>query len=68
MNAAILAAHSGVTIFQVAFARWVQQNDPTAFTAADRPVAARAKIGDRHLVRRAQSTALLACTFPDDVQ
>lgn len=30
MNAAILAAHSGVTIFHVAFARWVQQNDPTA--------------------------------------
>jgi AcrR family transcriptional regulator len=30
MNAAILAAHSGVTIFQVAFAHWVQQNDPTA--------------------------------------
>ena len=29
-NAAILAAHSGVTIFHVAFARWVQQNDPTA--------------------------------------
>ena len=31
MNAAILAAHSGVTIFHVAFAHWVQQNDPTAF-------------------------------------
>ncbi|MDT5275643.1 MAG: hypothetical protein QOG95_2575, partial [Mycobacterium sp.] len=30
MNAAILAAQSGVTIFHVAFARWVQQNDPTA--------------------------------------
>jgi hypothetical protein len=30
VNAAILAAHSGVTIFHVAFARWVQQNDPTA--------------------------------------
>jgi AcrR family transcriptional regulator len=30
MNAAILAAHSGVTIFHVAFAHWVQQNDPTA--------------------------------------
>ena len=30
MNAAILAAHSGVTIFHVAFARWVQQNDPSA--------------------------------------
>ena len=30
VNAAILAAHSGVTVFHVAFARWVQQNDPTA--------------------------------------
>jgi AcrR family transcriptional regulator len=30
MNAAILAAQSGVTIFHVAFAHWVQQNDPTA--------------------------------------
>ena len=30
MNAAILAAHSGVTVFHVAFARWVQQNEPTA--------------------------------------
>jgi AcrR family transcriptional regulator len=29
-NAATLAAHSGVTIFHVAFARWVQQNDPAA--------------------------------------
>ena len=30
VNAAILAAHSGVTLFHVAFARWVQQDDPTA--------------------------------------
>ncbi|MEA2213837.1 MAG: hypothetical protein QOF83_3785 [Solirubrobacteraceae bacterium] len=30
-NAAILAAHAGVTVFHVAFAHWVQQNDPTAF-------------------------------------
>ena len=30
-NAAILAAQAGVTVFHVAFARWVQQNDPTAF-------------------------------------
>jgi hypothetical protein len=30
-NAAILAAHAGVTGFHVAFARWVQQDDPTAF-------------------------------------
>lgn len=30
VNAATLAAQSGVTVFQVAFARWVQQNDPTA--------------------------------------
>jgi AcrR family transcriptional regulator len=30
VNAAMLAAHSGVTIFHVAFARWVQQNDPAA--------------------------------------
>ena len=29
-NRAILAAHSGVAVFQVAFARWVQQDDPTA--------------------------------------
>jgi len=29
-NAAILAAQSGVTVFHVAFARWVQQSDPTA--------------------------------------
>jgi AcrR family transcriptional regulator len=30
-NAAILAAQAGVTVFHVAFARWVAQNDPTAF-------------------------------------
>jgi AcrR family transcriptional regulator len=30
-NAAILAAQAGVTVFHVAFARWVQQNDPTVF-------------------------------------
>jgi AcrR family transcriptional regulator len=29
-NAAILAAQAGVTVFHVAFARWVQQDDPTA--------------------------------------
>ena len=31
VNAAILAAQAGVTVFQVAFAHWVQQDDPTAF-------------------------------------
>jgi AcrR family transcriptional regulator len=30
-NAAVLAAQAGVTVFHVAFAQWVQQNDPTAF-------------------------------------
>ena len=30
-NAAILAAQAGVTVFHVAFARWVEQDDPTAF-------------------------------------
>ena len=30
-NAAILAAQAGVTVFHVAFANWVQQDDPTAF-------------------------------------
>ena len=30
-NAAILAAQAGVTIFHVAFAHWVEQDDPTAF-------------------------------------
>ena len=30
-NAAILAAQTGVTVFHVAFAHWVAQNDPTAF-------------------------------------
>jgi AcrR family transcriptional regulator len=30
-NAATLAAQAGVTVFHVAFARWVQQDDPTAF-------------------------------------
>ena len=29
-NAATLAANSGVTVFHVAFARWVQQDDPAA--------------------------------------
>ncbi|MEU7868879.1 helix-turn-helix domain-containing protein [Dactylosporangium sp. NPDC049140] len=32
-NAAILAAQSGVTVFHVAFARWVRQDDPAAFRA-----------------------------------
>lgn len=31
VNAAILAAQSGVTVFHVAFARWVEQDDPAAF-------------------------------------
>ena len=30
-NAAILAAQAGVTVFHVAFAHWVEQDDPTAF-------------------------------------
>jgi AcrR family transcriptional regulator len=30
-NAAILAAQAGVTVFHVAFAHWVQQDDPAAF-------------------------------------
>jgi AcrR family transcriptional regulator len=30
-NIAILAAQAGVTVFHVAFAAWVEQNDPTAF-------------------------------------
>lgn len=30
-NAAILGAQAGVTVFHVAFARWVEQDDPTAF-------------------------------------
>ena len=30
-NAAILAAQAGVTVFHVAFARWVRQDDPAAF-------------------------------------
>ena len=29
-NAAILAAQAGVTVFHVAFAHWVEQDDPTA--------------------------------------
>ncbi len=33
VNAAILAAQTGVTIFHVAFARWVAQDDPAAFRA-----------------------------------
>jgi hypothetical protein len=44
-NAAILAAHAGVTGFHVAFARWVQQDDPTT----DGRVAGRAAVGDRRL-------------------
>jgi AcrR family transcriptional regulator len=31
VNAAILAAQAGVTVFHVAFARWVAQDDPAAF-------------------------------------
>jgi AcrR family transcriptional regulator len=30
VNAATLAAHAGVTVFHVAFVRWVEQDDPTA--------------------------------------
>ena len=30
VQAAVLAAQAGVTIFHVAFAQWVQQDDPTA--------------------------------------
>ncbi len=30
-NAAILASQAGVTVFHVAFARWVKQDEPTAF-------------------------------------
>jgi AcrR family transcriptional regulator len=30
-NIAILAAQAGVTVFHVAFARWVEQDDPNAF-------------------------------------
>src|SRR5436189_25849 len=30
-NAAILAAQTGVTVFHVAFARWIAQDDPAAF-------------------------------------
>jgi AcrR family transcriptional regulator len=30
-NAAILAAQAGVTVFHVAFALWVEQDDPTTF-------------------------------------
>lgn len=30
-NAAMLAAQAGVTVFHVAFARWVAQDDPSAF-------------------------------------
>src|ERR1700677_1122811 len=30
-NAAILAAQAGVTVFHVAFAHWVEQDDPNAF-------------------------------------
>jgi len=31
LNAAILAAQTGMTVFHVAFARWVEQDDPTSF-------------------------------------
>ena len=31
VNAAILASQAGVTVFHVAFARWVEQDDPAAF-------------------------------------
>ncbi len=31
LDAALLAAQAGVTVFSVAFARWVQQDDPEAF-------------------------------------
>ena len=31
LNAAILAAQAGVTVFSVGFARWVEQDDPAAF-------------------------------------
>jgi AcrR family transcriptional regulator len=31
VNAAILASQAGVTVFHVAFARWVEQDDPVAF-------------------------------------
>ena len=30
-NAAVLASQAGVTVFHVAFARWVAQDDPAAF-------------------------------------
>jgi hypothetical protein len=30
-TSAILAAQAGVTVFHVAFASWVQQDDPKAF-------------------------------------
>ena len=32
-GAATLAAHTGVTVFHVAFARWLEQDDPAAFRA-----------------------------------
>lgn len=31
VNSAILASQAGVTVFQVAFAHWVEQDDPAAF-------------------------------------
>lgn len=31
VNAAILASQAGVTVFHIAFARWVEQDDPAAF-------------------------------------
>jgi AcrR family transcriptional regulator len=33
LNAATLAAQAGVTVFHVAFARWVDQDDPSVFRA-----------------------------------
>ena len=33
VNAAVLAAQAGVTVFHVAFARWVAQDDPSTFRA-----------------------------------
>ena len=35
VNAAILAAQAGVTVFHVAFAHWVEQDDPTALRRTD---------------------------------
>ena len=48
-NAAILAAQAGVTVFHVAFARWVQQDDPAALPATDGRVAGGAALGDHRV-------------------